>query len=163
LRAGRTRDRPGSTRRGSWSAVLHGLGRGVRGHDHQQVDLAIAQPLLGRRHVLPHVAHVQPAGGQLGVVLRRAREVGVRRDYDLGCERSAIAAVPEPEQEHHQERTEDLPIHDESHVRNAIARFNQTDFESDAAKERARKKILAAAERHGIEVDSDSNVREPAS
>ena len=57
---------------------------------------------------------------------------------------------------------EHLPIHDESHVRNAIARFNQTDFESKAAKERARKKILAAAERHGIEVDEDSNVREPA-
>ena len=57
---------------------------------------------------------------------------------------------------------EHLPIHDESHVRNAVARFNQTDFESKAAKERARKKILAAAERHGIEVDEDSNVREPA-
>jgi hypothetical protein len=57
---------------------------------------------------------------------------------------------------------EHLPIHDESHVRNAIARYNQTDFESKAAKERARKKILAAAERHGIEVGDDSNVREPA-
>jgi hypothetical protein len=56
---------------------------------------------------------------------------------------------------------EHLPIHDESHVRNAIARFNQTDFESDAAKERARSKILRAAERHGIEVDEDSNVKQP--
>ena len=55
---------------------------------------------------------------------------------------------------------EHLPIHDESHTRNAIARFNQTDFESKAAKERARKKILAAAKRHDIEVDEDSNVRE---
>jgi hypothetical protein len=57
---------------------------------------------------------------------------------------------------------EHLPINDESHVRNAIARFNQTDFKSKAAKERARKKILSAAERHGIEVDEDSNVRERA-
>jgi hypothetical protein len=56
---------------------------------------------------------------------------------------------------------EHLPIHDESHVRNAIARFNQTDFESKAAKERARKKILRAAERHGIDVDDESNVRQP--
>ena len=55
-----------------------------------------------------------------------------------------------------------LPLHDESHMRNAIARFNQTDFESKAAKERARKKILAAAKRHDIEVDEDSNVRERA-
>jgi hypothetical protein len=57
---------------------------------------------------------------------------------------------------------EHLPIHDESHVRNAIARFNQTDFESDAAKERARKKILSAAKRHGIEVSEDSNVATPS-
>jgi hypothetical protein len=57
---------------------------------------------------------------------------------------------------------EHLPIHDESHVRNAIARFNQTDFESKAARERARKKILRAAERHGIEVDDDANVNQPA-
>jgi hypothetical protein len=57
---------------------------------------------------------------------------------------------------------EHLPIHDESHVRNAISRFNQTEFESAAAKERARTKILSAAERHGIEVDDESNIRQPA-
>lgn len=56
---------------------------------------------------------------------------------------------------------EHLPIHDESHVRNAVARYNQTDFESKAAKERARKKILRAADRYGIDVDEDSNVRQP--
>ena len=56
---------------------------------------------------------------------------------------------------------EHLPINDASHVRNAMARFNQTDFESKAAKERARKKILAAAKRYDIEVDGDSNVAEP--
>ena len=53
---------------------------------------------------------------------------------------------------------EHLPINDESHARNAIARFNQTEFESKAAKERARKKILSAAKRFGIDVDEDSNV-----
>ncbi len=58
---------------------------------------------------------------------------------------------------------EHLPIHDESHVRNAIARFNQTDFESKTAKEEARKKILRAADRHGIDVDEDSNVKQPVS
>ena len=56
---------------------------------------------------------------------------------------------------------EHLPIHDESHVRNAMARFNQTDFESKAANESARKKILAAAKRHGIDVDEDANVAKP--
>ena len=46
---------------------------------------------------------------------------------------------------------EHLPINDASHVRNAMARFNQTDFESKTAKEEARKKILAAAKRYDIE------------
>ena len=53
---------------------------------------------------------------------------------------------------------EHLPINDASHVRNAIARFNQTEFESQAAKERARKKILSAAKRFDVEVADDSNV-----
>ena len=57
---------------------------------------------------------------------------------------------------------EHLPINDASHVRNAMARFNQTDFESKTAKEEARKKILAAAKRHGIEVDEDANVAKSA-
>ena len=57
---------------------------------------------------------------------------------------------------------EHLPIHDDEHIRNAMARFNQTEFESAAAKERARKKILGAAKRHGIEVSDDSNVATPA-
>jgi hypothetical protein len=57
---------------------------------------------------------------------------------------------------------EHLPLNDASHVRNAIARFNQTEFESKTAKERARKKIVAAAKRHGIEIEKDSNVATPA-
>lgn len=59
------------------------------------------------------------------------------------------------------EGREHLPLNDESHVRNAIARYSQTVFESRAARERARAKILGAAERHGIEVSEDSNVRQP--
>ena len=47
-------------------------------------------------------------------------------------------------------------------MRNEIARFNQTEFERKAAKERARRKILSAAEMHGIEVDEDSNIRQPS-
>lgn len=54
---------------------------------------------------------------------------------------------------------EHLPIHDESHVRNAIARFNQTHFESKTARDKARRKILRAAKRFGIDVDEDANVR----
>src|SRR5437773_10460429 len=43
-----------------------------------------------------------------------------------------------------------LPINDESHVRNALSRFNQVVFEDDAAKERARKKLLTAAKKYKI-------------
>ena len=57
---------------------------------------------------------------------------------------------------------EHLPINDASHVRNAMARFNQTDFESKTAKEEARRKILAAAKRYDIDVDEDANVAKSA-
>jgi len=43
-----------------------------------------------------------------------------------------------------------LPIHDASHVRNALSRFNQVIFESETARERARARLLKAAQRHGI-------------
>jgi hypothetical protein len=55
-----------------------------------------------------------------------------------------------------------LPIHDESHIRNAMARWNQTDFESASAKESARKKIVSAAHKHGIEVSDDDKVSHKA-
>jgi class 3 adenylate cyclase len=43
-----------------------------------------------------------------------------------------------------------LPIHDAAHVRNALARFGQVAFEDDAARDRARSRLLRAAKKHGI-------------
>jgi class 3 adenylate cyclase len=43
-----------------------------------------------------------------------------------------------------------LPIHDAPHVRNALARFNQVAFEDDGARDRARIRLLRAAQKHGI-------------
>jgi class 3 adenylate cyclase len=43
-----------------------------------------------------------------------------------------------------------LPIHDASHVRNALARFDQTSFEDDVARERARQRLLRAAKKYSI-------------
>src|SRR4249919_2424850 len=43
-----------------------------------------------------------------------------------------------------------LPINDEAHVRNALARFERVAFEDDAARERARNRLLKAAKRYGI-------------
>jgi class 3 adenylate cyclase len=45
---------------------------------------------------------------------------------------------------------EHLPIHDASHVRNALARFGQVQFETDAARERARARLLQASRRFRI-------------
>ena len=55
-----------------------------------------------------------------------------------------------------------LPINDEAHVRNAIARFNQTEFDGPGAKSAAARKIMAAARRHGIEVSSSDDVAQAA-
>jgi class 3 adenylate cyclase len=43
-----------------------------------------------------------------------------------------------------------LPINDESHVRNALARFNRVAFEDDAARQRAITRLLRAAKRYHI-------------
>ena len=43
-----------------------------------------------------------------------------------------------------------LPINDASHVRNALARFEQVAFETDEAREAARAKLLLAAKKYRI-------------
>jgi class 3 adenylate cyclase len=43
-----------------------------------------------------------------------------------------------------------LPINDAAHVRNALARFNQVQFEDEAARDRARIRLLRAAQKHGV-------------
>jgi len=43
-----------------------------------------------------------------------------------------------------------LPIHDEAHVRNALARFGRVQFESDEACDRARTRLLNAAKKFKI-------------
>jgi hypothetical protein len=48
------------------------------------------------------------------------------------------------------------PLNDASHVRNAIARFDQVEGVSDADRDKAWKRIRAAAKRHGVEVTESS-------
>jgi len=43
-----------------------------------------------------------------------------------------------------------LPINDEAHVRNALARFNRVIFEDEESRDRARMRLLRAAKKHGI-------------
>jgi len=55
-----------------------------------------------------------------------------------------------------------LPINDETHVRNAIARFNQTEFDEPGAKAEAARKIMAAAQEYGISVSGSDDVAKAA-
>ena len=46
------------------------------------------------------------------------------------------------------------PLTDARHVRNAIARFNQVQDVTDAERDRAWKRIVAAAKRYDVEVSA---------
>jgi len=48
------------------------------------------------------------------------------------------------------------PIHNASHVRNAIARFNQVEGVSDDERDAAWRRIKKAADKHGVEVNEKS-------
>ena len=48
------------------------------------------------------------------------------------------------------------PIHDASHVRNAIARFDQVEGVSDSERDEAWSRIKRAAKKHGVEVNEKS-------
>jgi class 3 adenylate cyclase len=43
-----------------------------------------------------------------------------------------------------------LPIHDEAHIRNALARFSRVSFEDEAGRDKARMRLLKAAQKLGI-------------
>ena len=47
------------------------------------------------------------------------------------------------------------PINDAAHVRNAIARFDQVEDVSDAERDRAWKRIIAAAKKFDVEVSAE--------
>jgi hypothetical protein len=48
------------------------------------------------------------------------------------------------------------PLENASHVRNAVARFNQVKDVSDAERDAAWKRIIAAAKKHGVEIEEKS-------
>ena len=62
--------------------------------------------------------------------------------------------MPEQEFAFPEQRKE--PINDARHVRNAIARFDQVEGVSDAERDRAWRRIEAAARRFGVDVSETS-------
>ena len=53
-----------------------------------------------------------------------------------------------------------LPIFDKSHTRNAMARFNQTDFKSTDERTKAYRKVISAARKFKIDIE-DFKKRRP--
>lgn len=72
-------------------------------------------------------------------------EAAARKRLDKGD-----FAVPE---------TRQLPLNDAEHVRDALARFDQTDFPSEEAKVTARKRLLKAAKKYDIQVDGGDDAK----
>ena len=48
------------------------------------------------------------------------------------------------------------PLTDAAHVRNAIARFDQVEDVSDAARDRAWRRIKTAAKKYDVEIEADN-------
>ena len=71
-----------------------------------------------------------------------------------GMSTAAKDRLPDKEFAFPKERKE--PLTDARHVRNAIARFDQVEGVSDAERDRAWKRIRAAAKRYGVEVSEAS-------
>jgi len=83
----------------------------------------------------------------------RAKGVKVPRQGE-GMSTAQKDKLPDKEFAFPKERKE--PLTDARHVRNAIARFDQVEGVSDAERDRAWKRILSAAKRHGVDVSEKS-------
>lgn len=90
-----------------------------------------------------------------GVEIRADGKVRTKRVGGKNLTKDKFAFVGDPE------RTETwkLPIHDAVHVRNALARFNQTQDIPAAKKAGVYRKIVAAAKKFGITVSDEENSR----
>jgi hypothetical protein len=98
--------------------------------------------------------------------IAKAREVQSERAHgeNVPRQREGMSTAEEndlPENEFAFPKERKEPLTDARHVRNAIARFDQVEGVSDAERDEAWKRILAAAKRYGVEV-SESDWRELA-
>lgn len=83
---------------------------------------------------------------------RLAKEAKTKRKGGKDLHASDFAYVGDPDDT----STWKLPIHDAAHVRNALARFNQTQGIPADEKKKVKAKITAAAHKHGIEVSGEA-------
>jgi hypothetical protein len=93
--------------------------------------------------------------------IAKAREVQSARAHGakIPRQREGLSTAEEdrlPDKEFAFPKERKEPLTDARHVRNAIARFDQVEGVSDAERDRAWKRIRAAAKRHGVDVSEDS-------
>src|ERR671915_415072 len=112
---------------------------GTRERLRHGVRLPPDQPVETTRHTLPS-AHGVMMTERLAIMPPMAK-LGAKERAQLPD--SAFAYIDSQGKRR-------LPIHDAAHVRNALARFSQVHFEDEAARDRARSRLLRAAKKHGI-------------
>jgi hypothetical protein len=93
--------------------------------------------------------------------IERAREVQSERAHgqDIPRETEGLSTAEKdrlPENEFAFARERKEPLTDAQHVRNAIARFDQVEGVSDAERDEAWRRILAAAKRYDVDVSEAS-------
>ncbi len=86
--------------------------------------------------------------------MKRPASTRDRSVWQFACTHQSMATSSSEEFAFPQERKE--PIHDATHVRNAVARFNQVKGVSDAERDAAWKRIQAAAKKYGVELSEKS-------
>ena len=106
--------------------------------------MATAKQKQAARHNLEKARATQRARAHGERRPRRAQGLSTAEQNDLP---EGAFAFPEERKE---------PLTDAAHVRNAIARFDQVEGVSDAERDRAWKRINAAAKRFDVEVSADS-------
>jgi hypothetical protein len=105
--------------------------------------MATAKQKQAARRNIAKAREVQSARAHGEKIPRRTRGMSTAEENDLS---GSQFAFPEQRKE---------PLTDAAHVRNAIARFDQVEGVSDADRDRAWKRITAAARKYDIEVSAD--------
>jgi uncharacterized protein DUF6582 len=105
--------------------------------------MATTKQKTAARRNLVKARKAQSARAHGAKVPRKSKGLSTAQQNDLPASQFAFP----------KERKE--PLVDARHVRNAVARFDQVEGVSDAERDRAWKKIRAAAERFDVEIEAD--------
>jgi hypothetical protein len=106
--------------------------------------MATAKQKEAARRNIKKARQVQSARAHGKDIPRKAEGMSTAEENDL---RDSQFAFPDQRKE---------PLHDASHVRNAIARFDQVEDVTDTDRDKAWKRIKAAAKRFDVEVEADN-------